>query len=475
MFRKYLFILLLSFALAVPVLAQEGKYLPDDDPLLQEKLLQWQDLKLGLLMHWGAYSQWGIVESWSICSEDEGWCRRKGDPPYDQYKRRYFDLKKTFNPVKFDPAKWAAAAKNAGMKYMIFTTKHHDGFTMFDSKLTDYKITDSECAFASDPRSDVTKEIFDAFRKENLWVGAYFSKPDWHSQYYWWDAFATPDRFANYDFRKYPERWEKFVQFTHGQLDELVSNYGKVDILWLDGGWVRYRSEAEIRESVNQQDFKGLRYQNHDIRIDEIAANARKKQPGIIVVDRAVEGKYQNYLTPEARVPEEPLPYPWETCMPMATSWSYVPDDTYKSSHELIQMLVDVVSKGGNLLLNIGPGPDGTIHDQAYERLEDIGEWMAVNSESIYAAKAVAPYKTGNICFTKTGDYLYAHYLAKVGERMPETIYIPEIPLEVKNISMLGVEGELIWKKYGQGYLVDIPAKTVQSPPCDYVWVLKIR
>ena len=474
MMKKCLTLLILITFVSLPVLAQEGKYIPEKDPVAAEKIKNWQDLKLGLLMHWGAYSQWGIVESWSICSEDEGWCCRKGDPPYDEYKRRYFALKKSFNPVKFDPARWAEAARKAGMKYFIFTTKHHDGFTMYDTALSDYKVTAADCPFSKSQKADITKELFSAFRKEGLWVGAYYSKPDWHSQYFWWDRFATPDRFANYDLTKYPERWEKFVEFTQGQLDELVSNYGKVDILWLDGGWVRYRSPAEIRESVNQQNYKGLRYQNHDIRMQEIVDNARNKQPGIIVVDRAVEGPHQNYLTPEARVPEEPLPYPWETCMPMATSWSYVPNDNYKSAHELILMLVDVVSKGGNLLLNIGPGPDGTLHEAAYDRLEEIGAWMAVNSESIYAAKAVAPYKVGNICLTEKSGNLYAFYMAESDEKMPGQIFLPQLPREPKEISMLGVAGKLEWKKYGHGYLVEIPAGVVASPPCKYVWVLKI-
>ena len=126
----------------IPLAAQEedNRYVPETDPLVLEKLEKWQDLKFGLLMHWGTYSQWGIVESWSICAEDEGWCRRK-NPDYVEYKKDYENLQTTFNPVQFDPARWAKAAKNAGMKYVVFTTKHHDGFCMFDTKLTDYKIT----------------------------------------------------------------------------------------------------------------------------------------------------------------------------------------------------------------------------------------------------------------------------------------------------------------------------------------------
>ncbi len=174
----------------------KAQYVPDPDPLLQQKLEAWKDLKFGLLMHWGAYSQWGVVESWSICAEDEGWCRRKTDD-YEAYKKEYEALKTTFNPIHFDPEKWASAAKNAGMRYVVFTTKHHDGFCMFDTKMTDYKVTDPGCPFHSHPKANIAGEIFSAFRAEGLWTGAYFSKPDWHCDDYWWPNFATPDRNVN--------------------------------------------------------------------------------------------------------------------------------------------------------------------------------------------------------------------------------------------------------------------------------------
>ncbi len=180
---------------------QPGKYVPDPDPLVRQKIEKWQDLKFGLLMHWGPYSQWGIVESWSICSEDEDWCKRKIDN-YEEYKRQYEKLKTTFNPTKFAPAKWAEAARQAGMKYVVFTTKHHDGFCMFDTQYTDYKITGKECPFHTHPKANVTKEIFSAFRKQGLWVGAYFSKPDWHCPYYWWPNFATPKSGDNHAGKK---------------------------------------------------------------------------------------------------------------------------------------------------------------------------------------------------------------------------------------------------------------------------------
>ena len=206
----------------------------------------------------------GIVESWSICAEDEPWCKRPHDN-YELYKKEYENLQTTFNPVNFDPDKWAAAAKRAGMKYMVVTTKHHDGFTMFDSKYTDYKITDPKTPFHTNPKANVVKEIFNSFRNEDFMIGAYFSKPDWHSPYYWWPNFATPDRNVNYNVNTYPERWEKFKEFTHGQIDELMTDYGKVDILWFDGGWVQPYTDEEILAYKVKKGFKQVNLQNQDI------------------------------------------------------------------------------------------------------------------------------------------------------------------------------------------------------------------
>jgi alpha-L-fucosidase len=244
------------------------EYYPETDPFVLQKLEEWQDLKFGVLMHWAPSSQWGIVESWSLCSEDEPWCVRKQED-YSEYRRQYEKLKTTFNPGKFDPDKWADAASRAGMKYVVFTTKHHDGFCMYDSQFTDYKITNRECPFHSNPRANVAKEVFDAFRKNGFYTGVYYSKPDWHSDYFWWRRFATPDRNANYDIKKYPDRWQEFVKFTQNQIDELMTHYGPVDILWLDGCWVRYYSDEELEEERKNAGFtylqgpeSGYRYGN---------------------------------------------------------------------------------------------------------------------------------------------------------------------------------------------------------------------
>jgi alpha-L-fucosidase len=429
----------------------------ETDPLVLKKLEWFQDMKFGLLMHWGTYSQWGIVESWSICPEDEGWCERRGKyaSNYFEYKSAYENLKTTFNPVKFEPEKWAAAAKDAGMKYVIFTTKHHDGFCMFDTKQTDYKITDKGCPFSSNPRSNVAKEIFNAFREKGFGVGTYFSKPDWHTPDYWWPYFPPLDRHVNYDIKKHPEKWESFKKFTYNQIEELMSDYGKIDILWLDGGWVNPKEKGQ------------------DIDMPKIASMARSHQPGLIVVDRAVPGRYENYRTPEQEIPDKPLGYVWETCMTMATSWSYVPNDTYKPTWKIIHMLVDIVAKGGNYLLNIGPSPEGEFSPDAYNRLKEIGIWMNVNNSVIYFTRPVAPYKENNICFTQKPDgSINAIYLAKENENQPpETISIASfIPKTGSTVTMLGISEPVKWEKSGTVFIIHVPESARNTPPCGYAW-----
>ncbi len=467
---------------------EDERYVPETDPQVIEKVKQWQNIKFGLLMHWGSYSQWGIVESWSICPEDYGWCeRKKGSNPQDYflYKKEYEDLKNTFNPEKFNPEKWSEAAKNAGMRYVIFTTKHHDGFSMFDSKYTDYKVTDSECPFSNNPKANITKEIFDAFRAKDMWVGAYFSKPDWNHKSYWDPYFPPQDRNVNYDPALYPEKWKTFVQFTHNQLLELATDYGDIDIFWLDGGWVKKIDQVSLDEYYTKKfaenkaanGFIKHRIVSQDIKMDELVDKLRDKQPGLIVVDRAVHGKNQNYLTPENRVPEEALPYPWESCIISGGGWSYTPDATYMSGYQGIQLLVDIVAKGGNLLLNIAPSPEGEWQEGAYRLLSDYEKWMAINSEAIYDTKALAPYKENNICMTQKDDgTAYFFYMAEEEEtKLPKTVTVnAHQPEKDAKIYLLGHEEPLAWVANETGFSISIPKRLRKNPPGNYVWTFKV-
>ena len=444
----------------------------ETDPLVLAELGRWQDWKFGLMMHWGPYSQWGVVESWTLCSEDEPWCRRSM-PNYVEYKKAYEALPRTFNPAKFDPAPWAAAAKAAGMRYVVFTTKHHDGFAMFDTKQSDYRITSPDVPFHSNPKADIAKEVFEAFRKEGLGTGAYFSKPDWHHPDFWAPEWATPDRNVNYSIAKYPERWQRFRDFTYRQIEELTTGYGPLDILWLDGGWVRPLPTIEVAPGHVVKNTKDM-----DIDMPRIAAMARRNQPGLLVVDRTVTGRYENYRTPEQEVPEKPLPYAWETCMTMGAQWSYKPGDDYKTTRRLVHLLVDIVSKGGNFLLNVGPSPEGELPPEALDRLRAIGEWMKVNSEAIYGTRPVAPYKEGGTCFTSLPDgTVYAIYLAGEGESAPppKLVLTSVAPAERSVVRMLGVREPVRWEKAGRGALLTLPRNAVEKPPCRDAWVFKLK
>ncbi|SHJ88255.1 alpha-L-fucosidase [Pseudozobellia thermophila] len=465
---SFIFFCFIQF-LNAQAIYEDERYVPETDPLVLEKLDQWQDIKFGLLMHWGPYSQWGVVESWSICPEEYGWCeRKKGSNPdnYFAYKKEYEGLQTTFNPVKFNPEKWAKAAKNAGMKYVVFTTKHHDGFSMFDTKYTDYKITDSKTPFSTHPKANITKEIFDAFRKEGLWAGAYFSKPDWNVDSYWDPYYPPRDRNVNYSPEENPEKWQEFVDFTHNQILELLTDYGKVDILWLDGGWVAKTPKSEITSwydaqlKDNESGYLKNRIVNQDIKMDELVKKAREKQPGLIVVDRAVHGKNQNYLTPENRVPDKALPYPWESCIIAGGGWSYSPNATYMSGREAVHTLVDIVAKGGNLLLNIAPSPEGEWDAGAYKLLEEIGNWMKVNDEAIYGTEAKAPYKYKNICLTSKPDGTdFLIYLVEEGQtEIPSEIYFEGlVPKKGSRATILGSKTRLKWSRKNEGVVVRIP------------------
>jgi len=477
----------LSFQSVAQAVYENDRYVPETNPKVLAKLKQWQDLKFGLLMHWGTYSQWGIVESWSICPEEYGWCERKmGKNPnnYFEYVKEYENLKTTFNPTKFNPEDWAKAAKYAGMKYVIFTTKHHDGFCMFDSKYTDYKITDKACPFSTNPRANVTKEIFDAFRAKGFWTGAYFSKPDWHSPYYWDPKYPPRDRNVNYEPEANPEEWQKFIDFTHNQIMELLSDYGKIDILWLDGGWVAKDSKETITTWYENQlkdtknGYMKHRMVNQDIKMDELVKKAREKQPGLLVVDRAVHGINQNYLTPENRVPEKALNYPWESCIISGGGWSHTVDAKYMSGYDGVQLLVDIVAKGGNLLLNVAPTPTGEWQQGAYDLLKEIGDWMQINSEAIYKSHAIAPYKEKNICMTTLDDgTTYFLYMAAKDEtKIPQKISLTSHqPTDNAQITLLGSSQKLKWKKLGDhGFEISVPKSLQNSPPSKYVWVFKV-
>ena len=393
---------------------QSDGYQWPDDPAVLEKLDQWQDLKFGVLMHWGLYSIPGIVESWNLCNED--WIVRPEGSTYEGYKQWYWGLSSEFNPVDFNPGQWASVFKDAGMKYMIFTTKHHDGFCLFDSQYTDFTV--AKGPFASDPRRDVAKHVFDAFRAKDFMVGAYFSKPDWHCEWFWNPYYATPNRMPNYKRDMHPDWWENYVQYTRNQMRELTGGrYGKLDIFWLDGGWIA----------------------GDEVGLDEVLADARKVSPGLISVDRTIQGPNENYQTPEQQVPDRQIAHPWESCMTLGNDWGWTPNPHYKSARRVIGTLAEIVAKGGSLVLGVGPTPAGLIEDDAVVILREIGEWLGRNGEAIYNTRITSRYQDGKTWFSasKDGRTLYAVYALADGESLPAVLSwegnVPEGKVTVLN------------------------------------------
>ena len=373
-------------------------YVWPTDPQVLTKLKHWQDQKFGVLMHWGLYSVPGIVESWSICSED--WIVRERKPTYEEDKAWYWSQKDSLNPVNFDPSKWADVMKKAGMKYMIFTTKHHDGFCMFDTKYTDFSIAHGP--FGKDPRHNIAKEVFDAYRNKGFMIGCYFSKPDWHSKWFWNPYYATPNRRINYKKQQHPDWWQNYRKFTQNQLNELTTDYGNIDILWLDGGWIT----------------------GDEIGLDTILVDARKRNPGMISVDRTIRGKNENYQTPEQGIPAKQLDIPWESCITLSHAWGWTPNAKFKSPNKVIGILSEIVAKGGCLALGVGPKADGTLQPEVVNTLLKIGSWLNKNGQAIYSTVNAAHYNDGKVWFTadKNGKTLYAIYALEDGEKTPKTI-----------------------------------------------------
>ena len=256
---------------------------------------------------------------------------------------------------------------------------------------------------------------------------------------------------------------------------ELCSDYGKIDLGWCDGGWVQ---KKEVKGEVpSVPGFIVKRPYNQDIRMDELVEKIRSKQPQAIVVDRAVEGKNQNYLTPENMVPDKMLPYPWESCMIMGGGWSYSFNARMMPTRRIIHILSDIVAKGGNLLLNIGPGPDGTWYEEAYSRLNEVGDWLRINGEAIYGTRTISPYFDGKLRYTRGKDgSAYVIYLLDEDERLPGELRINGFsPVKGAEISMLGRKRtSLKWVPVGDSFKILIRESQNKPMPLQYAVVFKV-
>jgi alpha-L-fucosidase len=381
----------------------------------QARMKWWTEARFGMFIHWGLYAQAARHE----------WVKNREHIKDEDYQK-YFDV---FNPDLYDPAAWARAAKNAGMKYFVITTKHHEGFCLWDSKYTDYKATKTPTG------KDLIKPLVKAMRDEGLRVGFYYSLIDWHHPEY------TVDRnhpmFTNADFREKAKNrdMKKYVEYLHNQVREILTEFAPVDCLFLDF-------------SFPGKDGKG----REDWQSEKLLKMIRELQPNIILNDRLdlldVPGGW-DFRTPEQFMPREwvkmnGVKVPWETCQTFSGSWGYYRDEaTWKSVRQLVVMLIETVSKGGNLLLNVGPTARGTFDERALDRLSGIGEWTKVHGRSVYGCtEAPEEFKKPANClltYNPQAKRLYVHVL----EWPMGTLYLQGFAGKIKYAQLLNDASEI--------------------------------
>ncbi|HOV69687.1 MAG TPA: alpha-L-fucosidase [Clostridia bacterium] len=340
--------------------------------------------RFGMFIHWGLYA---------IPARGE-WVRSNEKISVAEYQQ-FFD---EFNPVRYNPKAWVRLAKEAGMKYAVMTTKHHDGFCLFDSKYTDYKATNTKAG------RDLIREYVEAFRAEGLKVGFYYSIIDWrHPDYpHFGDRFHPMRENAEYKDKKHD--FNRYLEYMHNQVRELMTNYGKIDIMWFD---------------FSYDDMTGEKW-----RATELVNMVRSLQPGIVIDNRLggdmlgenPEVYSGDFASPEQYIPAEGIQdalgrdVPWEACVTLNDHWGYAAEDNnYKSAENVIRLLVECVSKGGNMLINVGPDAKGEIPAKSVEILKKAGDWMRVNGESIYGCGKAGFAKPERGRYTQRGNMLYMH------------------------------------------------------------------
>ena len=360
------------------------------------KRTEWfREDRFGMFIHWGLYS---------IPARGE-WVMGDECIPFDEYKKYYEE----FNPTDFDPRAWAKAAKQAGMKYIVLTAKHHDGFCLFDTALTDYKSTNTKFG------RDIVKEYVEAVREEGLKVGLYFSIIDWvHPDYpKYADAFH-PMR-GNDAFKDEKIDFDNYLKFMHGQVEELVTNYGKLDILWFDFSYDDMRGEKWQAEKLIQM----VRKHQPDVIIDNRLETSGEGFGSVVTENPSLF--CGDFVSPEQIIPPEGVvnyagePVPWELCTTINNHWCYNPNDhLFKTPKMLIRKLVECVSKGGNMILGVGPDANGRIDEKSMRVLNEIGDWLRRNGESIYGSGNAGIPKPEWGWYTQKGNAIYAHILEPV-------------------------------------------------------------
>lgn len=350
-----------------------------------KKYMEWfTDARFGMFIHWGLYS---------IPARGE-WLRSDERLSIEEYEPFF----KEFNPVYYNPREWARAAKKAGMKYAVMTAKHHDGFCLFDTKLTDYKATNTPAG------RDLIREYIDAFREEGIAVGLYYSIIDWHHE----DYPAYNDRIhpmrENEAFKDKKHDFSRYIEYFHGQVRELLTNYGKIDVMWFDFSYDDMTGEKWQATKL----VKMIRELQPDIVIDNrLGGNIKAANPEIYSGDFASP---EQIIPPGGIINELGQSIPWEACVTMNNHWGYcAKDKDFKSSKQLIRALVECVSKNGNMLLNVGPNAKGEIPEESLNILDEIGKWMKQNGDSIYGCGASKLLKPEWGRYTQKDKTLFAH------------------------------------------------------------------
>ncbi len=382
----------------------------------------WREARLGMFIHWGVYSV--PAGEWKGKTGYAEWIREEAHIPVGQYEK----FRDQFNPVKFDADAWAKMAHDAGMKYIVITSKHHDGFNMFDSKYSDWSI--SHTPF----KRDVLKELAAACHKYGLKMCFYHSIMDWHHPDYLprrsWEVADRPVDGADFD---------RYVKYLRNEVTQLLTDYGPIGVIWFDGQW----------ESTWTSKYGKPLY---DL--------CRTLQPNVIVNNRVSKGETGDFETPEQYIPPTGLPgVAWETCMTMNDHWGYNSHDTdWKSPETLIRNIVDIASKGGNYLLNIGPRSDGTFPPEAVERLKDIGAWMHVNGDAIYDTTASVfdslPWgrSTTRRHGSRTTLFLHVFDWPADGHLM-----VPGLGNDVASAKLVGSSKALRFHREGGDVVIDVP------------------
>ncbi len=389
---------------------------------LEQARRHFAEYKFGMFIHWGPYSLAGVEASWPIMRPD---AERWGAITEAEYRK----LPQRFNPVRFDPAAWVGLAKAAGQRYMVITSKHHDGFCMFDSAYTDYKITNTPYG------KDILAELAAACRREGMPLGFYYSPPDMNHP-----GFRDTSRPAAENWSGEPTRpeWFLYLDYMEAQLRELLTRYGDVFVIWFDGLRGQQKYDGRRFETMIRELAPGTLINNRIGVPGDFSTPEQFLPRGIPTMSSAAELKgvdrKQAANPPSGRVPRPVEFRPWETCMTINRTWAYNPRDReFKPATQLIRTLVEVASKGGNFLLNVGPTPEGEIQPEFQERLRAIGEWLKVNGEAIYGS-TYGPIQTLEFGKTTAKDgAVYLHVFDWPGAELT-------LPWPEENLRTLGLE-----------------------------------